>query len=132
MRSLLFIETVSKDSNTCEGMMEIRSGVRLGIAIYSNYFVTIYFIKFSHQELPGLTFHILSSLLIRFSPLPPPPPLTLYTNIIPCLQLDAGVNENILLHSRDEQSVLIVSYADLKLCINQTFTQLTSAPFLDS
>lgn len=47
-------------------------------------------------------------------------------------KLDAGVNENILLHSRDEQSVLIVSYADLKLCINQTFTQLTSAPFLDS
>jgi PAB-dependent poly(A)-specific ribonuclease subunit 3 len=47
-------------------------------------------------------------------------------------KLDAGVAENIMLHSRDEQSVLIVSYADLKSCIDDTFSQLTSAPFQDS
>ena len=48
------------------------------------------------------------------------------------LQLDSGVSENILLHSRDEQSVLIVSYSDLKSCIDQTFSQLTAVPSLDS
>jgi PAB-dependent poly(A)-specific ribonuclease subunit 3 len=47
-------------------------------------------------------------------------------------KLDSGVSENILLHSRDEQSVLIVSYSDLKSCIDQTFSQLTAVPSLDS
>jgi PAB-dependent poly(A)-specific ribonuclease subunit 3 len=47
-------------------------------------------------------------------------------------KLDSGVSENILLHSRDEQSVLIVSYSDLKSCIDQTFSQLTAVPFPDS
>ena len=31
-------------------------------------------------------------------------------------QLDAGVPEKILLMSRDEQSMLVASYADLKVC----------------
>lgn len=50
---------------------------------------------------------------------------------LPPSQLDAGVSENIMLHSRDEQSVLIVSYADLKSCIDGTFSQLTSASSQD-
>lgn len=52
--------------------------------------------------------------------------------IVPPPQLDTGVAENVMLHSRDEQSILIVSYADLKACIDATFTQLTSAPNLDT
>lgn len=31
------------------------------------------------------------------------------------LQLDAGVTEQVLLQSRDERSLLVVSYADLKV-----------------
>ena len=40
------------------------------------------------------------------------------------LQLDAGVHENIALYSRDEQSVLVVSYADIKSCLHSTFTEV--------
>lgn len=43
------------------------------------------------------------------------------------LQLDAGVHENIALFSRDEQSVLVVSYADLKSCLQSTFTEVLAA-----
>ncbi len=32
-----------------------------------------------------------------------------------CWQLDAGVPEKVLLMSRDEQSMLVVSYADVKV-----------------
>ncbi len=39
-------------------------------------------------------------------------------------QLDAGVEENIALHSRDEQSVLVVSYTDLKRCLESTFAEV--------
>lgn len=31
------------------------------------------------------------------------------------LQLDAGVSEQVLLQSRDERSLLVVSYADIKV-----------------
>jgi hypothetical protein len=31
------------------------------------------------------------------------------------LQLDAGVSEQVLLQSRDERSLLVVSYADVKV-----------------
>lgn len=40
-------------------------------------------------------------------------------------KLDAGLNENIRLMSRDEQSCLVVSYKDLKQCIDSTFSELT-------
>ena len=39
-------------------------------------------------------------------------------------KLDLGVNEKIMLLSRDEMSMLLVSYADVKQCINTTFKEL--------
>ncbi len=43
------------------------------------------------------------------------------------MQLDAGVGENVALHSRDEQSVLVVSYADVKACLDSTFSEVLHA-----
>ena len=40
------------------------------------------------------------------------------------LQLDTGHPEKILLTSRDGQSCLIVSYRDLKHCVETTFKEL--------
>ena len=40
------------------------------------------------------------------------------------MQLDAGVQEKICLSSHDGQTVLVVTYADLKACINSAFTEL--------
>jgi hypothetical protein len=37
------------------------------------------------------------------------------------LQLDAGTDERIMLVSRDEQSCLVVSYKDIKLCVQSAF-----------
>ena len=70
------------------------------------------------QTLNKVLFPLLSLLLVGYPPLPPPPSPS---------QLDAGVQENVLLHSRDEQSVLVVSYADLKSCLETTFTELLSS-----
>ena len=39
-------------------------------------------------------------------------------------KLDLGVNEKIMLLSRDEMSILLVSYADIKQCVNTTFKEL--------
>lgn len=36
----------------------------------------------------------------------------------PVLQLDAGVSEQVLLQSRDERSLLVVSYADIKVRVS--------------
>lgn len=36
-------------------------------------------------------------------------------------QLDAGIDERIMLVSRDEQNCLVVSYRDIKTCIDSTF-----------
>lgn len=44
-----------------------------------------------------------------------------------CAQLDAGVPEKISLVSRDEKSVLVVTYSDLKRCFDSTFQELQSA-----
>eukprot|EP00123_Amoebidium_parasiticum_P014005 comp22277_c2_seq1/m.32970 comp22277_c2_seq1/g.32970 ORF comp22277_c2_seq1/g.32970 comp22277_c2_seq1/m.32970 type:complete len:641 (-) comp22277_c2_seq1:587-2509(-) len=45
-----------------------------------------------------------------------------------CLnKLDVGTAEKLCLMSRDEQSVLVVSYADLKKCINGAFNELAAA-----
>lgn len=44
-----------------------------------------------------------------------------------CTQIDAGTPENIALHSRDEQSVLVVSYSDLKTCLEKTFSEVLSS-----
>ena len=43
------------------------------------------------------------------------------------LQLDAGVPEKISLVSRDEKSVLVVTYSDLKRCFDSTFQELQGA-----
>jgi len=46
-------------------------------------------------------------------------------HIIQCLnKLDVGIDEKIMLMSRDEQSCLIVSYKELKHCIEQAFQDL--------
>jgi hypothetical protein len=42
------------------------------------------------------------------------------------LQLDVGVDEKIMLMSRDEQSCLIVSYKEIKNCIISAFNDLRS------
>lgn len=45
-----------------------------------------------------------------------------------CLnQLDGGSNNRVELMSRDEQSVLVVSYAELKHCLEQSFDEVTQA-----
>lgn len=49
-------------------------------------------------------------------------------HIVQCLnKLDVGVPEKISLISRDEQSVLVVSYAELKHCLEQSFSELSSS-----
>ena len=45
-------------------------------------------------------------------------------------QLDAGSPEKICLMSRDEQSVLVVSYRDLKNCFESAFSEILSASLL--
>lgn len=42
-------------------------------------------------------------------------------------QLDAGVPEKVMLMSRDEQSVLVVTYAELKQCFDSAFRELMQA-----
>lgn len=54
------------------------------------------------------------------------------SHIVHCLnKLDAGTQEKICLMSRDEQSVLVVSYAELKQCLDQSFLELSSAAALN-
>ena len=42
-------------------------------------------------------------------------------------QLDAGVPEKVCLMSRDEQSVLVVTYADLKQCFESAIGEVLQA-----
>ena len=42
----------------------------------------------------------------------------------PHSQLDVGVDERVLLTSRDDETCLIVSYKELKKCIEQSFKEL--------
>lgn len=42
-------------------------------------------------------------------------------------QLDAGSEESVILHAQDEQSVLVVSYMDLKACLETTFSQVLAS-----
>ncbi|KAK9480635.1 hypothetical protein V1514DRAFT_346026 [Lipomyces japonicus] len=49
-------------------------------------------------------------------------------HVLRCLnKLDAGVDEKILLVSRDEQSCLVVSYKELKNCVEAVFRDLSKA-----
>jgi len=50
-----------------------------------------------------------------------------FAHVVDCLnKLDVGVSEKILLTSRDKQSILVVSYQDLKQRMEQTFNELLS------
>ena len=45
-------------------------------------------------------------------------------HVISCLnKLDAGIPDKVCLMSRDEQNVLVVSYAELKQCLEQSFNE---------
>lgn len=49
-------------------------------------------------------------------------------HVVQCLnKLDAGVPEKVCLMSRDEQSILVVSYAELKHCLEQSFDEIVAA-----
>ncbi|ORY85992.1 hypothetical protein BCR35DRAFT_302625 [Leucosporidium creatinivorum] len=53
-------------------------------------------------------------------------PVTDLSHVVMCLnKLDAGVDEKIMLVSRDEQSCLIVSYREIKNCIEGAFLDLS-------
>ena len=41
--------------------------------------------------------------------------------IVDCSQLDAGTDEKLMLVARDEQSCLVVSYKDVKMCMEGAF-----------
>ena len=43
------------------------------------------------------------------------------------MQIDSGVPEKVLLLSRDEQNMMVVSYADLKACAEGAFAQVNEA-----
>ncbi|KAG1651820.1 hypothetical protein FOA52_008453, partial [Chlamydomonas sp. UWO 241] len=52
-------------------------------------------------------------------------PVLDWGHVVECLnKLDAGVPEKILLLSRDEKSMLVVSYADLKRCVENSYVAL--------
>ena len=45
-------------------------------------------------------------------------------HVISCLnKFDAGVSDKVCLMSRDEQNVLVVSYAELKECLVQSYAE---------
>ncbi|BGP03296.1 hypothetical protein NBRC10513v2_007026 [Rhodotorula toruloides] len=57
-------------------------------------------------------------------------PVTDLSHVLTALnKLDAGVDEKIMLVSRDEQSCLIVSYREIKNCIESAFADLSRATF---
>jgi PAB-dependent poly(A)-specific ribonuclease subunit 3 len=52
-------------------------------------------------------------------------PVVDFGHVIDCLnKLDAGIPERILLASRDGRSFLVVTYADVRLCIEKSFQEL--------
>ncbi|KAG8908956.1 PAB-dependent poly(A)-specific ribonuclease subunit 3 [Tulasnella sp. 403] len=55
-------------------------------------------------------------------------PVVNMNHVLACLnKVDVGTEERIMLVSRDEQSCLVVSYKDVKHCIEQTFSELLKA-----
>lgn len=58
--------------------------------------------------------------------LPFRPPHTINQKTTPS-QLDAGVPEEVLLMSRDEQSLLVASYADIRRCVEGAYAELRAA-----
>jgi len=55
-------------------------------------------------------------------------PIIDLAHVLECInKLDVGSQEKIVLMRRDEQSTLVVSYRDLKRCIESTFNELLDA-----
>ncbi|KAF7373486.1 PAN2-PAN3 deadenylation complex subunit PAN3 [Mycena sanguinolenta] len=55
-------------------------------------------------------------------------PIVNLSHVLTCLsKLDAGTDERVMLVSRDEQSCLVVSYKDIKSCVESAFTDLARA-----
>ncbi|KAJ7584932.1 hypothetical protein C8J56DRAFT_949413 [Mycena floridula] len=55
-------------------------------------------------------------------------PVTNLSHVLTCLnKLDAGIDEKIMLTARDDQSCLVVSYRDIKLCVETAFNDLALA-----
>ncbi|KAI0651266.1 kinase-like domain-containing protein [Trametes meyenii] len=53
-------------------------------------------------------------------------PVVNLTHVFTCLnKLDAGSDERLMLVSRDEQSCLVVSYREIKACVESAFSELT-------
>ncbi|KAI0045167.1 hypothetical protein FA95DRAFT_1561372 [Auriscalpium vulgare] len=53
-------------------------------------------------------------------------PVVNLSHVLACLnKLDAGTDERIMLVSRDEQSLLVVSYKDIKACVESAFAELS-------
>ncbi|TFY61339.1 hypothetical protein EVG20_g7096 [Dentipellis fragilis] len=54
-------------------------------------------------------------------------PVVNLSHVLTCLnKLDAGTDERMMLVSRDEQSVLVVSYKDVKACVESAFRRVGS------
>ena len=43
------------------------------------------------------------------------------------MQVDAGSTEKVTLISRDEQNILVVTYAELKHCLDSSFSDIMQA-----
>ncbi|PFH47540.1 hypothetical protein AMATHDRAFT_151840 [Amanita thiersii Skay4041] len=57
-------------------------------------------------------------------------PVINLSHVLTCLnKLDAGTDEKIMLVARDEQSCLVVSYKDIKRCVETTFLCVLAFPF---
>ncbi|KAJ3769682.1 hypothetical protein FB446DRAFT_746834 [Lentinula raphanica] len=55
-------------------------------------------------------------------------PVTNMSHVLTCLnKLDAGTEEKIMLIARDDQSCLVVSYKDIKTCVEAAFSDLSRA-----
>ncbi|KAF7326956.1 PAN2-PAN3 deadenylation complex subunit PAN3 [Mycena venus] len=55
-------------------------------------------------------------------------PVVNLSHVLTCLsKLDAGTDERVMLISRDEQSCLVVSYKDIKSCVESAFSELARA-----
>ena len=58
-------------------------------------------------------------------------PVVNLTHVLTCLnKLDAGSDERMMLTARDEQSCLVVSYKDVKTCIESAYRCVFTTVFI--
>ena len=105
--------------------MVILLGLIMVIAICSSCFVTMCFIRyFIFQRYRSVESIVASSLQIMEDGRP----WLDMAHVVSCLnKLDSGLNEKVCLMSRDEQNVLVVSFAELRNCLDQSFTECVQA-----